>query len=173
MLGVFHAEEGHVGLQPGEQLGDHGGNTLEVARPELALHRGGHRRDRHPGFITVRVHRGIVRREHHVDPGLGRQAQIPLAVPRVFGQIRRIAELKAVHVEAHDDEIAGVPRSFQERDVALVEEAHGGHETNPARRVETPGLVEVSGHLHRSTPTTSSNSPLLPLKAARAATSWR
>ncbi len=76
------------------------------------------------------------RRVDEVDAGLGGEAQIALLVARVAVEILFGAELGGVDEEAHDDEVTLGAGGAQQREVALVQEAHRRDQADrlPSRR---------------------------------------
>ena len=136
LLGVLLAEVGDVGADDVEELGDDRGDAAEVAgaaalgvavedRGEVAgdLDRGG-------GAVGVDL--GDVGGEDEVDARLAGQAQVALLVARVAVEVLVRAELGRVDEEAHHDDVALGAGGAQQRDVALVEEAHRRDEADRA-----------------------------------------
>ena len=123
-----------------EQLGDHRRDPVEVAGAARTAEAVGEPPDVDGGsrFLGVHlVHRG---REEQVD-AFGRcRGRIASLVTRVAGEILVRAELRRVHEERDDDEIALAAAARMERPVTRVERAHGRHQ--PDRLVRSPRASE-------------------------------
>ena len=76
----------------------------------------------------LRIHDLRGRGEHHIDPGRFQRSAILLQSARVVGKILGLVELHRVDEDA-DHHLLGVAvRLFHQRQVALMQIAHGGHE---------------------------------------------
>jgi len=146
---IFFPEHSDVRLDDIEQLGDHGGHAAEEdgpaapAQPLLQL--------LHPNPRLVRMPSGVLQARHRTtgrasgggatdvevrgtedcgdDPGGGQLAEVAGEVGGVSGEVLGGSELAGVDVDGDDDgdgSGGGRHRRGDEREVALVEEAHGG-----------------------------------------------
>ena len=96
MLCILATEVRHVGLEPGEQLRHHGGDSLEVTRPTLALHTRRHvgHDDRREGFR--RIHLAEVWSEQNVGTRRSCKLTVPFEITRVTVEVGGIVELERV-----------------------------------------------------------------------------
>ena len=130
LLVVLFSEHGDVRSSGAEQLGDHGGHAVEVARPRGALHRVGQPCDVDGRREPVGIHRSYGRDVHDTDTGGSADSQVVLERPRVPVEVALLAELQRIHEDRHDhlvDEPAGCIDQFE---MAPMQGAHGGHEAN-------------------------------------------
>ena len=93
------------------------------------------------------------RRVDELDAGLSGEAQVALLVARVAVEILARPELGRVDEEAHDDQVALGAGGAQQREVALMEEAHRRHQANRAalaahRSKRGSKLVPCAEELH-------------------------
>ena len=140
LLVVFLAEKGGVGGRLGEQLDDHGGDPVEMARPGGTAQDIGKTRDRNSGGEPVGVdlvRRGCVEKVH---PRRAGECGIGGLVPGIGGEILIGAELRGVDEEADDHPVVCLSRGRHERPMALVQGTHGRHQGDGL-----PGLAPV-GH---------------------------
>ena len=72
-------------------------------------------------------------------PSASHCARSPARSPRVAIEIFVRSELERVHEDRHDDEVGGRAGGPHQRTVALVQEPHRGHDTDPA--VARPRLL--------------------------------
>src|SRR6516162_8151943 len=79
-----------------------------------------------------RVHLGHGRGEDDVGTGFGAHGDVGVERAGVERDVLRVAELQRVHEDAHHDDVALAGRPGDERDVALVERAHGRDEGDVA-----------------------------------------
>ena len=112
-----------------------GRNSPSSVAPQLG--------DLDPGLVARRVHLLDRWREQEVDACVGEEAGVSCLVTRVTGEVCGLAELSRVHEQAGDDEIA-LTRGAQQREMALVERAHGRNEPDPRRAA---GRLEGRAHL--------------------------
>src|SRR5581483_8588853 len=59
-----------------------------------------------------------------------RELEVARLVPRIGLQILTRPELRRVHEQAHDDDLASLPGGPEQRQVAVVEVAHRGYEAD-------------------------------------------
>ena len=71
-------------------------------------------------------------RVDEVDAGLGGEPRVALLVARVAVEVLAVAELGRVDEEAHDDDVALLAGGAQQREMALVQEAHRRHQPDRA-----------------------------------------
>ena len=134
LLRVLLAVEREVGPDDVEQLEADRRDAAEVARAVLAFEDRAELGHVDPRLVPGRVHLGGGRREDDVDAGRARDLEVARLVARVAVQVGRLAELRRVDEEAHDDGVARRARRVEQRPVALVERAHRRDETDPPRR---------------------------------------
>lgn len=71
------------------------------------------------------------RRKDDCNPGVAAQLFITLKVARISTEILVWSELGGINEDAHDDGVALRPAGFDQREVPVVQIAHGRHETDP------------------------------------------
>ena len=128
---VFLAEEGEVRLGGDEQLGDDGGDAAKMAGAGCAVEaiaEAGDLDESGVGAVGVKFFdRG---REENIGAfGFGERA-VGLEAAGIAGIVLVGAELRGVDEEAHGDLRHAVPPQSNQRRVAGVERAHGGHQTD-------------------------------------------
>ena len=79
-----------------------------------------------------RVDLGGRRREQDVGAGVRGQAGVALLVARVGAEVGGVLELGRVDEQRHDDDVARRARLRHEREVPVVQGAHGRHEPDAA-----------------------------------------
>lgn len=145
LLDVLLAEVDAVGLDDVEQLGAHGGDAAEEDGSRRALELVGQRRDGHEAAVAVdvrgrwqrRVHDLGRRREDGLDAAArrgGRQLVVQRAqllevsVPRLRVRVEVLvdAELGGVDVDGDVDVVRLLGGLAHEREMAVVQCAHGG-----------------------------------------------
>ena len=130
LLVILLAKAGHIRLYQIEQLGDDGTDTTEVTRTQRPLQQIGETRHLDEGLARqpLRIHDLRGRGEHHIDTGRFQRSAILLQSARVVGEILGLVELHRVDEDA-DHHLLGVAvRLLHQRQVALMQIAHGGHE---------------------------------------------
>ncbi|KAI9163818.1 Glycerol-3-phosphate acyltransferase [Paramyrothecium foliicola] len=164
LLHVLLAEVDTLGLDNVEELHADGGDAAEEGGPARALEDLPHRRHGHERALAVdllageagRVHLGGGRREDGGDaaqvlPVIGQLAVQPgqhgrVGVPGdgIGAEILAGAELGRVDVYAHDDVVVLAGGGPDQREVALVQRAHGRHEADGAvvDRLGLPPLAD-------------------------------
>jgi hypothetical protein len=131
LLGVLLAEDGDVGAHEAEERGDHRRHALEVAGPAVALEAGRRALDPHSRRGAGRVDGGDLGQEDEIAAGRGEARRIALLVARIALEVGRVVELRRVDENRDDDARSVLPRQLDQRQVAVVERAHGRHEADP------------------------------------------
>ena len=156
LLRVLLAEVGRAGPDEVEQPRHYCGHAAEMARSRRALQSLAER----TGVFRLpeagdRFHLLHARDEDEVDADLLGDAEIPLLVARVGGEVLRVLELERVHEDRSDHEPPFLARATHQRDVAIVERPHRRNE--PERKAplarEVAGFPDAGrgpGHLHRA-----------------------
>ncbi len=131
LLNVLLPEAGHVRLHQVEQLRHHRQHAAEMARPRAAFPtlRGLTRHD--PDFRARWVHGVDQRREQQVDPASRGQAPVARQIARILGEVVVRPELERVDEDAEHDRVRPTARFIHQREMPLVEIAHGGHQADP------------------------------------------
>jgi hypothetical protein len=140
------------GWSPGEQLGHHGGHTVEVPGTHRALHPVGHRLHRHRREHRTRVHLLDGWCEHHVDARLLTHPQVPLERAGIPGQVIGVVELEWVHEDRDHQASAPGASGGHQRSVACMESPHGRDQsdhTAPRGPPGRPRRAERGGDDHR------------------------
>ena len=123
------------GTDDREQLGDDGGDTVEVRRAAGAAQPVGEPVDVHG---RARRRPGTSRRPPGTNststPSAAATAASPSGSRGYAARSSVGAELRRVHEQAHDDEVVVGARRAHQRAVAFVEEAHRGHEPDASAR---------------------------------------
>ena len=101
-----------------------------------------------PGLEAGRVELGRVWSEEDVDAGFLGDLRIAFLVARVGREVLVGAELRRVDEEAGDDKVVFGPGRTEEREMALVEGAHGGYEANGSVAWLRPQVPDRPGDLH-------------------------
>jgi len=157
LLSVLLAEEGDCRADHVEELCDHGRDAAEVARtpsPRIAAE--------NAGEICSDLDRGIearwvdlidAGRPDDVDSGARGQLEVARLIARVGAEVLAGAELRRVHEQAHDDDIAASARFAQQAQVAIVQRAHRRHQPDgrapgAGRRQRLAQLRPVARHNH-------------------------
>ena len=175
LLRVLLAEESDVGLHDVEQLGDDGGDALEVLRPPLLRRSVQHvrqPRDGDRGRESPRVDLLHRRHKEEID-SLGRgNARIARLVVRIRVEVLPGAELGRVDEQRHDDRVAALASRADQRQMSPVERAHRGDDADLAAAaapfVERRAQIGLSAHRpHAVTSGSASRSP--PAGSRRAA----
>ena len=161
LLRVLLAEVRAVGPDDGEELEADGRDAAEVPGPRLALEAARHLLDLDPGLEARRVHLLGRRHEDEIDAGLLERAQVARLVARVAVEILAGPELRRVHEDADDDDVALGPRGVDERQMARVQRAHRRDEPDRAlaRAAERGArLRDRADDLHPAEPAVASES---------------
>ncbi len=130
LLVVFEAEVGAVGLGDVEELGDHGGDALEVAGARRAFELVGEAADDDHRVEAALVHLGHVGLEDGIDAILGGDSLVASGVAGVLLEVFDVVKLGRVDEQGHHGDIVFGFGSAQEGAVAFVERAHGGNEAD-------------------------------------------
>ena len=128
LLIVLLAEHGDVRSSGAEQLGDHGGHAVEVARPRGALHRLGQPCDMDRGGEPAGIHGSGSRDVHDIDIGGSTDSQVVVDRPRVLVEVALLAELQRIHEDRHDHLVGEPAGGVDQFEMAPMQGAHGGHE---------------------------------------------
>ena len=94
----------------------------KLALPELL--------DLDPGLKAGRVELVHLGREEDVDAGLLGDSGVALLVARVRGEVFVRPELRRIDEEAGDEKVVLGPGRTEEREMAIVEGAHGGDQAD-------------------------------------------
>ena len=86
----------------------------------------------HPHLRARRVHRLDGGHEQRIDAAGGGERAIARQIPGIARQILVGPELKRIHEDAHDHRVGPPPGLVHQREVSLVQIAHGGNEADPA-----------------------------------------
>src|SRR5262249_14759589 len=117
-------------------------DTAEVTGPRISLSAG--HIDVDPRAETVWIHLVRRRDEQHVDALLPSDACVAFLVARVTTEIVVGTELRAVHEERYDDDVALATRRAHQRPVSFVEGTHRRDKPATAGRK----LSQLSDDLH-------------------------
>src|SRR5690606_14600508 len=121
------------GLHDVEQLEHYGGDAAEMAGPDLAVERRRmHRCRLNEVALRLRVHLGLVGREDGSDTGSGELLAIGGEGARVAIEILARAELDTIDEDACGDAVGMFGGLANERDMTVVQVAHGGYESDAA-----------------------------------------
>ena len=109
--------------------------------------------DDHRRRCAVLVHLGRVRREQHIDAGALSDGRVARLVARIRLEIGGVVELRRVHEQRHDGDLAVDARAPHQRQVPLVEVSHRRYEADsgalPAAPVErAPQLGDLANDPH-------------------------
>jgi hypothetical protein len=124
LLVVLLSEHGHMWTGRSQELGDHGGHTVEVSRPCGAFHRLGQARHLHRRGKPVRIHRRRRRDEDSVDSFGVAGAQVVVERPGVVIEVALFTELERVDEDRHDDGISELPGGANQLEMTAVERSH-------------------------------------------------
>ena len=153
LLGVFLAEVRDV--RPGhvEEFGHDGGDPLEVTGAGGAVEWAGQPADLDARIEALGIDLLDRRREQDVDALALGQPGVVLFVARVRVEVFGRAELCRVDEQRHDDGCALLACGAHQRQMALVEPAHRGHQADGARRdgERTAQLGDRADRLHAAT----------------------
>ena len=133
LLSVLAPEHRDVGAEQVQQQHDHGEHAVEVARParplppvaELARADADRRR-------AVGVDLAGGRGQHDVDALDGADGQVGLQGPGVGVEVLPRAELQGVDEDGDDDVVGVLTGEADQRDVTLVQGAHGHDHGDPS-----------------------------------------
>ncbi len=139
LLVVLLAEQGHVRASCSQQLGDHGGDAVEVPRPCSALHRVGQARDPHRGCEPVRIHRRGGRDEDGVDSFGIAGEQVVVEWPWIVIEVATFAELERIHEDRHDDGVGEFSGGSNQLEVTAMQRSHRRDQRN--RSAARPGGI--------------------------------
>ncbi len=134
MLVILLAEHGDIGLALDQQLGDHAGDAGEMARPGGALQLGRDAGNGDGGGEALGIDDLDWRGVEQVAADRGEQLRIPGLVPGIGGEVLPGSKLGGVHEHAGDDPGRRFLGPTNERQMALVQGAHGGHEPDALAR---------------------------------------
>ena len=90
-------------------------------------------------------------RVDEVDALASRQVEVAFLVARVALEVLAGSELRGVDEQAHDDQVALGAGSPQQREVALVKEAHRRHQPRGRSRIAQVSEPERRSSLVRAT----------------------
>jgi hypothetical protein len=146
LLGVLLAEEGHVGPDHVEELGDDRGHAGEVpGAADGALHRladaGDGDRRGEAGRVDDLGRRG----EQDVGAGLGGQLGVAGLVARVGVEVGGLVELRGVDEQRHDDGRAALARCRTEARWPVVQARPWWDQADRPRRVAQRGADVLDG----------------------------
>jgi hypothetical protein len=133
LLRVLLAEDRDVGPHHVQQLGDDGGDAVEMAHAAvLALERLGQPAHVDRGREARRIDLVGRGREEQVGADLGHERGVALLGARVGGEVAGVVELRRVDEERHHDHVARRTSVADEAQVPLVQRAHRRHEADDA-----------------------------------------
>ncbi len=127
---VLFAEIGHIGARLQEQFRHDRRHAIEMAGAVGAFQNLGHARDADVGGKAVRVNLVGCGHIQRVDAIGGQFCGVRVFGPRVLVQITGVVELFRVHENRNDNPVGAFPGGFDQRQVARVQRAHGGHDGN-------------------------------------------
>jgi hypothetical protein len=109
-----------------------GGDSAEVARAGDAVEAVGDFGNFDEGGGAGGIHLVDGRREEDIDLFGAKQVAVGVEGARVFGEVLGGAELLRVDEDGRHHDVAGGARGMDQREMAFVERAHGGHESDGA-----------------------------------------
>ena len=124
-----------------QELGDDRGDAVEMIGPRGAAQILGQVADADMGAEALRIHLGRVGREDEIGAGLGELGEIALFVARVVTEVLARAELDRVHEDGHDHVVGFALGEGDEGEMAFMQRAHGGHESDRLARLSPSGDV--------------------------------
>jgi len=127
--GVLLAEVGAVGRDDVEEAGDDGGDAAEVAGARGSVEAGGDGAGVDEGRIAGRIHGCGGGSEEEVDAGGFQFGAVFVEGARVGGEVFGGTELGGVDEDGDGDGVVLGEGCRDEREMAGVERAHGGNET--------------------------------------------
>ncbi len=128
LSGILLAEEGFVRGDDVEQLGYDGGDAAKVAGAGGAVEAILDFFDLNEGGGAVGIHLGGIRREEQIDVLGFEEAAVGLEGAGVFREVLVGGELGGVDEDGGGNRIAGGFRGADEREVPVVQRAHGGNQ---------------------------------------------
>ena len=137
----FWPKKAQVGADDFEQLRHHRRHAAEMSGTRCAVELVAQALDQHIGLRAGGIHLLRPGREQQVDAQLLQQRSIAFQGARILGQIFRRAELQRIDEDGNRGHVAARLRRAHQRQMAFVQSAHGGHESQ--------GLA-VAGHLTAS-----------------------
>ncbi len=144
--GVLLTEEGAVGGEDVEELADNRGDAAKVTGPGGAVEPVAEFAWVDEGAEAAGgVHVGCRWGEEEVDPFGFEQGTVRVEGARVFGEVLGGTKLGGVDEEGGSHEVAGLPGRLDERQVALMQRAHGGDETQGERGRGAEGAADSTG----------------------------
>ena len=132
LLRVFSAEVSKLRLNNLQQLQNHGADTAKMARASAAFEAFADAVDVYVSRIILRIHFRGFRYEHALNAESGQFLGVGLLRAGIFGEIFGGAELLGVDENRRGHGGAVLARSFDQRQVALVQRAHGGDKAEDA-----------------------------------------
>ena len=132
LLPVLLAEERPLRRDDVEQLGDHRGHAVEVARTTGAAQGVGQRRNRNPRrqLLAFWVHLLHARREHHVHPFGFQPRQVCPRSARIAAEVLVGAELGRVDEDGNHATCRTRAAAAHQRQVSFVQVAHRRHQAD-------------------------------------------
>jgi hypothetical protein len=133
--GVFLAEEGAVGGEDVEELGDDGSDAAEVVRARGAVEAAADVRDVDEGLGAGRVHLVGGGGEEEIDAFVAQKLAVFGEGAGIAGEVFGRGELGGVDEDGGGDAVAAGTGGADEGEVAFVQRAHGGDEAEGAAGV--------------------------------------
>ena len=131
---ILLSEEGKIRLDDVEQFGDHRGHSAKMPRPRSSIKSVADALDVDKRRSAVGIHHFCSRSEDDIDAlGLEHLA-ILFQSARIAAEILIGAELRWVHEDRDDNDVATLARCLHQGTMAGMQRAHGGHKTDAARR---------------------------------------
>ena len=143
MLCILLSEVRAIGLHGIQQLGYNRRDADEVAGATRALQHTGERIHRDARRVAGRVHLLDARNEHEADACAFQHLKVACFVTGVLREVLVRAELRRVDEDRGVDALALGLRGVHQREVALVQVPHRGHQPNRAASV-APSVTECS-----------------------------
>ena len=117
-----------------KQLRHDGGDAGEVSRPVRAAQRLADLGDFHPGLKACRVDFLGSGEKQRADALALAEARIARIVARILLEVARRVELDRVDEDRDHDRVGAPPRIAHQREMPVVQRAHGRHQGDGATR---------------------------------------
>ena len=132
LLRVLAAEKRLLRLNDFEQLQYDGRDAAKMSRPHAPFEAFREALDIHPGAKSRRINFRGLGREQIIDARVFQLFAVRFERARIFLEIFAGAKLRGIHENGSDHRLAFGDGRANEREMARVQRAHGGHEAGGA-----------------------------------------
>ena len=132
LLVVFDTKDSFVRLNYIKQFAYHGGNPFKMTGTAGTAEHIGHSRADNAtlGIQPIGVHLGILGMKQIITAAVAKLVTVPLVGAGILVPVFIETKLQGIHKDRADNNIAAAASLFDQRQMAIMEVAHGRHKAN-------------------------------------------